>query len=77
MKVIKPKIEKTRLVKLLKPQVFAPLLSKEQDMLQEMFGGSPSWGTGESLPKVNGVLISGNGLIKSDDGGETGSMFGF
>jgi len=54
----------------------APMLSQEQSMLQEMFGGNPTWGTGEQLPKMNGALRSGHGLINNDDFGETGSMFG-
>ena len=45
-------------------------------MLHEMFGGNPTWGTGEQLPKMNGVLRSGHGLINNDDFGETGDMFG-
>ena len=52
-------------------------LTKEQNMLHEMFGGEPTFGTGENLPKIDGVLNSGHGLIKNDDDGETGSMFGF
>jgi len=71
------KKERNKLGKRLKlPQ--SPLLTKEQEMLQELFGGSPSWGTGENLPKFQGSLISGEGLIKSGDyEGDTASMFGF
>jgi len=54
----------------------APQLSKEQNMLHEMFGGNGNWGTGKNLPEVRGALISGKGLIKNDDYGETASMFG-
>ncbi len=55
----------------------APMLSQEQHMLQEMFGSSQQlWGTGRDLPKMNGALISGGGIIKSGDGGETAAMFG-
>lgn len=54
----------------------APRITQEQAMLQEMFGGNPTWGTGEQLPKREGILVSGHGLIKNDDFGETGSMFG-
>ncbi len=60
-----------------KPIQPAPQLTKEQNMLHEMFGGEPTFGTGENLPKIDGVLNSGHGLIKNDDYGETGSMFGF
>jgi len=71
------KKRKDRLAKRLKPRL-APLLTKEQTMLHELFGGSPSWGTGENLPKFQGALISGEGLIKSGDyEGETASIFGF
>jgi len=55
-----------------------PMLSREQGMLREMFGGSePLWGSGQDLPKLHNTLNSGSGLIKSDDGGETASFFGF
>jgi len=55
----------------------APALSKEQDMLQELFNGEPTFGTGENLPKVSGVLRTGHGLINNgDDYEETASMFG-
>jgi len=55
-----------------------PMLSAEQSVLNEMFGGSPRlWGTGDSLPVLNNSLTSGNGLINSgDDEEETASMFG-
>jgi hypothetical protein len=52
------------------------LLSPAQRMLNEMFNGNQMWGTGTCLPKVEGTLTSGNGLIKNDDMGETGRMFG-
>jgi len=56
----------------------APRLSQEQGMLREMFGGSaPLWGSGQDLPKLHNTLISGGGLVKSGDRGETASMFGF
>lgn len=55
----------------------APALSKEQNMLQEMFNGEQTFGTGQNLPEVNGILRSGGGLINNGDAdGETGSMFG-
>ena len=60
-----------------KKVLISPMFSKEQSALQEMFGGSERlWGTGRNLPQMNGVLISGEGIIKSGDAGETASMFG-
>ena len=54
-----------------------PMLSAEQSVLHEMFGGSPRlWGTGDSLPVINESLTSGGGLTNVDEEGETGSMFG-
>lgn len=53
------------------------LVSKEQRILQELFRGEPTWGTGNNLPKVNGILIKGGGLIKNGDVyRQTGAMFG-
>jgi len=76
-KDISAKIKSKRATKLLKLQV-APRLTREQGMLQEMFGGSPSWGTGRNLPKFHRTLMSGYGLVNSgDDEKETASMFGF
>jgi hypothetical protein len=54
----------------------APALSKEQDMLQEMFSGNDNWGTGQNLPEINGALRTGGGIMNSGDNGQTGSMFG-
>jgi hypothetical protein len=55
----------------------APALSREQDMLQELFNGEQTFGTGQNLPQMNGALTSGGGLINNgDDYGETGEMFG-
>lgn len=74
--------KKKRFVKIdiTKPQrevLISPMLSKEQMALQEMFGGSERlWGTGRDLPRMNGALISGGGIIKSGDAGETAAMFG-
>jgi len=54
-------------------------LSKEQWMMQQMFGHGDHaiLGEGDSLPKLNGTLISGGGLIKNGDiYGETAAMFG-
>ena len=55
----------------------APNLTVEQEAMSSMFGGGErSWGTGESLPRFDGAIISGGGLIKSGDDGETASLFG-
>ncbi len=54
----------------------APMLSKEQAMLNEMFDGNDNWGTGQNLPQMNGALRSGHGLINNGDEGDTGSLFG-
>lgn len=57
----------------------APNITKEQVFLQEVFSGgmrNQTWGTGENLPKFDRTLMSGGGLIKSGDFGETGAMFG-
>lgn len=51
-------------------------ISNEQRFLKDMFGGNGTLGRGHNLPKVDGVLINGGGLIKNGDGGSTGSMFG-
>lgn len=60
-----------------KKVLVSPLLSREQSMLSEMFGGSPRlWGTGENLPVLHRTITSGFGLINNGDGGETGEMFG-
>ena len=51
--------------------------TKEQLMLQEMFGGNDNYGTGRNLPKIEGLLVKGGGLIKSGDNTrETASLFG-
>jgi len=53
------------------------LISREQAMLSELVGGGqPTFGTGTCLPKVQGILRRGRGLMNSGDMGETGSMFG-
>jgi len=60
-----------------KPIVVAPQLSQEQSILSGMFGGGEqTWGTGQNLPRMDGILMNGGGIIKSGDGGETASMFG-
>jgi hypothetical protein len=47
------------------------LLSKEQRMLQAMFAQKGQfWGNGEPV-NITGALTTGNGLIKSGDGGRT------
>lgn len=52
-------------------------LSREQEVLREMFDGEPTWGTGKDLPKIEGKLISGGGIINSGDvDRETAAMFG-
>ena len=68
---------KQRFSKLLRQPQIAPMLTKEQEMMQELFGGSPSWGSGEQLPVINHSLSSGHGLINSgDDYRETAGLFG-
>jgi len=68
---------KQRFSQLLRQPQIAPMLSKEQEMMQELFGGSPSWGSGEQLPVINNSLNSGHGLINSgDDYRETAGLFG-
>ncbi len=53
------------------------VITQEQRFLQGMFGGGErTFGTGQNLPKADGVLIKGKGLINNDDYGETGKMFG-
>ena len=51
-------------------------ISNEQRFLQDLFGGNGTLGRGDNLPKVDGVLINGGGLIKNGDEGRTGNMFG-
>jgi hypothetical protein len=52
-------------------------LSKGQLMLQEMFQGERTFGTGQNLPQFNRDLISGGGIIKSGDRErETAQLFG-
>ncbi len=56
----------------------APALGKEQAMIQEIFNGESTLGDGECLPKVEGILRRGGGIINNgDDYKETASMFGF
>ena len=53
--------------------------SKGQQMLKDLFSGreEPLWGTGNNLPKMDGALTSGGGLIKNGDNNRgTGRMFG-
>jgi len=52
-------------------------LSHEQNMLHEIFCGKSFWGLPEdNLPKMDGVLTSGGGLIKNGDRGDTKRLFG-
>ena len=73
--------KKLKEVSLTRPQRAPPgmFLTEEQNMLQSMFGGSPTiWGQEQdSLPRFHQTLTSGNGLINSgDDEQETASIFG-
>jgi len=57
----------------------APMLSRQQAILKDMFGGGErNWGTGKNLPVINNDLNNpeGGGIIKSRDGGRTGGFFG-
>ena len=58
-----------------------PSLSYEQKVIQEVMGGgrvNNHWGSGRDLPKMNGDLRTGGGIIKNgDDTNETARMFGF
>jgi hypothetical protein len=57
----------------------APMLSRQQAILKDMFGGGErNWGTGRNLPVINNDLNNpqGGGIIKSRDGGRTGGFFG-
>lgn len=52
----------------------APLLSREQQALKELFGGgSMSWGTGNNLPRMNGGINP--DTVRGQPGG-TASCFG-
>lgn len=58
-----------------KPQF---VMSQGQAMLNEMFNGEPTFGTGQNLPELNETLTSGQGIIKSGDNTKaTARMFGF
>jgi len=59
----------------------APMLSKEQVFVKELFGSGSraifNNPDSECLPKVHGALFTGFGLINNDDTErETGGMFG-
>ena len=73
--MVKEKLESTKSrIKFLQKIQVAPQLSKEQDMLQEMFSHRDTmWGTGESLPKLEGNL---NPNILGYDEDETAQSFG-
>ena len=77
-KIIKPK-ERKQQKSILKLNTLKPerQLTNEQNMLNEMFNGNQTFGTGQNLPEINGILRSGHGLIKNDDNMETRKMFGF
>ena len=57
-------------------------LSQEQEMLGDLFGANPDnkvlFGSSEdSLPRINRILTSGGGILKSEDyERRTGSFFG-
>jgi hypothetical protein len=59
----------------------APALSKEQDMVQELFSGEEGgvWGLSDSETRtqIKGMLRTGGGLVNCNDDGETGEIFGF
>lgn len=53
------------------------VMSPAQQMINEMFSGSRTWGTGQNLPELNEALTSGSGIIKSQDySQETAGLFG-
>jgi hypothetical protein len=53
------------------------VLSREQNMMQQLFAGERTFGTGRNLPDTsNRILRSGHGLINNGDYGQTGNMFG-
>lgn len=55
---------------------YVPPTPQQQRLLQ-LFGNKQQfWGFGGNPVKINKKLNSGNGLIKSGDGGATGRMFG-
>lgn len=69
-----------RIVRFIQRPTIRPIqeiITKEQAFLRGMFGGGEKlFGTGKNLPKIEGILIKGGGLIKNDDFGETAGMFG-
>lgn len=71
---------KSRYSKTLTPIQPAPLLSKEQDMMNDLFGGREEnrvmFGTASgALPKMNGALMEDN-FNDFDDGETTRNLFG-
>ena len=75
--IIKTLFKKEKTKRINQPKlIVGQNLSREQEMMQEMFGNDRSWGTGQNLPQLNNTLTSGYGLINNDDYGETASMFG-
>ena len=65
-----------------KPILNQNMYSQEQEMLGDLFGANPDnkvlFGSSEdSLPRMNGILFTGEGLIKNGDvERRTGSFFG-
>jgi len=73
---------KSRYSKILQPIQPAPLISKEQDMLQDLFGGRGEnrvmfGGNGECATKVDGALMPNNFGNEIEDGEQTSDHFGF
>jgi hypothetical protein len=76
---IVPTTEKKLAVQVQRTFIPAPLLTRQQAILRDMFGsGERNWGTGRNLPVVNNDLNNpnGGGIIKSRDNGRTGGFFG-
>ena len=61
-----------------RPKTFDTTYSKEQRLLQDMFGGNPVLNDDEFNPPVlNGVMRKGGGILKCGDTSKrTASMFG-
>jgi hypothetical protein len=81
-KPINSKITKSRYKQTLQPIQPAPLISKEQDMLQDLFGGRGEnrvmfGGNGECATKVDGALMPNNFGNEIEDGEQTSDHFGF
>ena len=73
-KIIQPQTQPIRFIQQLQP---APALSKEQDMLQEFFGGWSMWHLPEdNLPRMTGESLMPNS-VGNDINDETAETFGF